>query len=155
MSSKLIVFSIKSTYSIVNTKIYGMRNKALLKGYNAALKWSKRLDVLAVARKRVVTLSSISLVWAAEIQKRALDSMIGVAGKPTTTTPIFLFNISRPNALETQTPPHQFSRSSFQTKLTKLSLMRLFLFYYEGLLRNYYEGNPFGFIWTFIDLKPC
>lgn len=44
-------------------------------------------------------MSSISLVWAAEMQKRALDSMMGVAGKPTTTVPMFLFNISRPNAL--------------------------------------------------------
>lgn len=34
------------------------------------------------------------------MQKRALDSMMGVAGKPTTTVPMFLFNISRPNALK-------------------------------------------------------
>ncbi len=47
-----------------------------------------------------LTVSSISLVWAAETQKRALDSMMGVAGKPTTTVPMFLFNISRPNALK-------------------------------------------------------
>lgn len=47
-----------------------------------------------------LTVSSVSLVWAAETQKRALDSMMGVAGKPTTTVPMFLFNISRPNALK-------------------------------------------------------
>lgn len=29
--------------------------------------------------------------------------MIGVAGKPTTTTPMFLFSISRPNALPERT----------------------------------------------------
>lgn len=45
-------------------------------------------------------MSSISLVWAAETQKRALDSMMGVAGKPTTTVPMFLLSISRPNALK-------------------------------------------------------
>ena len=33
------------------------------------------------------------------MQKRTLDSMMGVAGKPTTTTPMFLFNISLPKAL--------------------------------------------------------
>lgn len=49
---------------------------------------------------RQLTVLSISLVWAAEMQKRALDSMMGVAGKPTTTVPMFLFNISRPNALK-------------------------------------------------------
>lgn len=42
----------------------------------------------------------MSFVCAAEMQNRARDSMIGVAGKPTTTTPMFLFNISLPNALE-------------------------------------------------------
>ncbi len=47
----------------------------------------------------LITLSSISLVWAADTQKRALASAIGVAGKPTTTTPIFLFNMARENAL--------------------------------------------------------
>lgn len=46
-----------------------------------------------------ITLLSMSFVWAAEMQKRARDSMMGVAGKPTTTTPMFLFNISLPNAL--------------------------------------------------------
>lgn len=46
-----------------------------------------------------LTVSSISLVWAADTQKRALDSMMGVAGKPTTTVPMFLFSISRPKAL--------------------------------------------------------
>lgn len=52
-------------------------------------------------KKTWLTVSSISLVWAAEMQKRALDSMIGVAGKPTTTVPMFLFIISRPKALKT------------------------------------------------------
>lgn len=52
---------------------------------------------------RQLTVFSISLVWAAETQKRALDSMMGVAGKPTTTVPMFLFNISRPNALKKAT----------------------------------------------------
>lgn len=46
-----------------------------------------------------VTSSRMGLVWAAEMQKRTLDSMMGVAGKPTTTTPMFLFNISLPKAL--------------------------------------------------------
>lgn len=46
-----------------------------------------------------VTLSRMGLVWAAEMQKRTLDSMMGVAGKPTTTTPMFLFSISLPKAL--------------------------------------------------------
>lgn len=53
-------------------------------------------------KKTWLTVSSISLVWAAEMQKRALDSMIGVAGKPTTTVPMFLFIISRPKALKRQ-----------------------------------------------------
>lgn len=44
-------------------------------------------------------MSSISLVWAADTQKRARDSMMGVAGKPTTTVPMFLLSISRPKAL--------------------------------------------------------
>lgn len=39
------------------------------------------------------------MVWAADTQKRALASVMGVAGKPTTTTPIFLFNMARENAL--------------------------------------------------------
>lgn len=47
----------------------------------------------------VVTWSRICLVCAAEMQKRTLDSMMGVAGKPTTTTPMFLFSISLPKAL--------------------------------------------------------
>lgn len=49
---------------------------------------------------KVLTVSSISLVWAADTQKRARDSMMGVAGKPTTTVPMFLLNISRPKALQ-------------------------------------------------------
>ena len=55
-------------------------------------------------RQADLTVSSISLVCAADTQKRALDSMIGVAGNPTTTVPMFLFTISLPNALQhTQT----------------------------------------------------
>lgn len=42
---------------------------------------------------------SIALVCAADKQKRARASVIGVAGKPTTTTPIFLSSISREKAL--------------------------------------------------------
>lgn len=41
----------------------------------------------------------MSLVCAADTQNLALDSMMGVAGKPTTTVPMFLFTISLPNAL--------------------------------------------------------
>lgn len=41
-----------------------------------------------------LTLSSISFVWAAERQNLARDSMIGVAGKPTTTIPSPLFKHS-------------------------------------------------------------
>lgn len=51
-------------------------------------------------KTKALTVSSISLVWAADTQKRARDSMIGVAGKPTTTVPMFLFSISRPKALQ-------------------------------------------------------
>lgn len=40
----------------------------------------------------VLTVSSISRVCAAETQNRARASARGVAGNPTTTTPIFLFN---------------------------------------------------------------
>lgn len=47
------------------------------------------------------TWSSISRVCAADRQKRARASVIGVAGKPTTTTPIFLSSISRAKALIT------------------------------------------------------
>lgn len=47
----------------------------------------------------VCTWSSMALVCAADTQKRALASVIGVAGKPTTTTPIFLCSISREKAL--------------------------------------------------------
>lgn len=58
--------------------------------------------VCPAATSYQLTVSSISLVWAAETQKRALDSMMGVAGKPTTTVPMFLFTISRPKALKRQ-----------------------------------------------------
>ncbi len=47
----------------------------------------------------VYTWFSMALVCAADRQKRARASVIGVAGKPTTTTPIFLASISRANAL--------------------------------------------------------
>jgi hypothetical protein len=43
------------------------------------------------------------LVWAADRQNLALDSMIGVAGNPTTTTPMFRFSISLPKALQRET----------------------------------------------------
>lgn len=46
------------------------------------------------------TWSSISLVCAADRQKRARASVMGVAGKPTTTTPIFRSSISRAKALD-------------------------------------------------------
>lgn len=42
--------------------------------------------------------SSISLVWDADRQNLALDSMMGVAGNPTTTTPMLRFSNSRPKA---------------------------------------------------------
>ena len=45
------------------------------------------------------TWSSMALVCPADRQKRARASEIGVAGKPTTTTPIFLSSISLANAL--------------------------------------------------------
>lgn len=54
-------------------------------------------------KDETLTVSSISLVWAADKQNLALDSMMGVAGKPTTTTPMFRFSISRPNALPERT----------------------------------------------------
>lgn len=47
----------------------------------------------------VYTWFRMSLVCAADRQKRARASVIGVAGKPTTTTPIFLSSISRAKAL--------------------------------------------------------
>ena len=47
-----------------------------------------------------LTLSNISRVWAADKQNLVRDSIRGVAGNPTTTTAMFLFNISRPNALK-------------------------------------------------------
>lgn len=46
------------------------------------------------------TWSSMSLVCAADRQKRARASVMGVAGKPTTTTPILRSSISRAKALE-------------------------------------------------------
>lgn len=45
------------------------------------------------------TWSSMALVCPADRQKRARASVIGVAGKPTTTTPIFRSSISLANAL--------------------------------------------------------
>lgn len=61
--------------------------------------WNRLIDWV-VGLSGGLTVLSISLVCAAEMQKRARDSMMGVAGKPTTTVPMFLFNISRPNALK-------------------------------------------------------
>lgn len=49
--------------------------------------------------KCVCTWFSMALVCDADRQKRARASVIGVAGKPTTTTPIFLSSISRAKAL--------------------------------------------------------
>jgi len=57
-------------------------------------------DCPVYRRKEAVTWSSMRLSWAAERQKRARDSMIGVAGNPTTTTAIPRFRHSRPNALK-------------------------------------------------------
>ena len=48
----------------------------------------------------VLTVSNISRVCAAETQNRALASARGVAGKPTTTTPIFLFSRCLAKALK-------------------------------------------------------
>lgn len=47
----------------------------------------------------VLTVSNISRVCAADTQNRALDSVIGVAGNPTTTTPIFFSNMRLAKAL--------------------------------------------------------
>jgi len=47
-----------------------------------------------------LTSSIICGVWAADKQNRARDSMMGVAGKPTTTVATPRFSISRPNALQ-------------------------------------------------------
>lgn len=46
-----------------------------------------------------LTVSNISRVCAADTQNRALDSVIGVAGNPTTTTPIFFSNMRLAKAL--------------------------------------------------------
>lgn len=48
------------------------------------------------------TSSNISFVCEADRQKRALHLVIGVAGKPTTTTPIPLFRLSLENFLKFQ-----------------------------------------------------
>lgn len=48
----------------------------------------------------LLTLSSISFVWAADKQNLARDSIMGVAGKPTTTIPSPLFKHSLPRALK-------------------------------------------------------
>ena len=55
--------------------------------------------VLTNSLAHSLTLSSISRVCAAERQNLVRDSIKGVAGNPTTTTAMFLFSISRPNAL--------------------------------------------------------
>lgn len=46
-----------------------------------------------------LTVSNISRVCAADTQKRALDSVMGVAGNPTTTTPMFFSNMRLAKAL--------------------------------------------------------
>lgn len=48
----------------------------------------------------LLTSSSISFVCAADKQNLARDSIMGVAGKPTTTIPSPLFKHSLPNALK-------------------------------------------------------
>lgn len=48
----------------------------------------------------ILTVSNISRVCAAETQNRARASARGVAGNPTTTTPIFLFNKCLAKALK-------------------------------------------------------
>lgn len=50
----------------------------------------------------ILTVSNISRVCAAERQNRARPSARGVAGNPTTTTPIFLFNRCLAKALKTK-----------------------------------------------------
>lgn len=47
----------------------------------------------------MLTVSNISRVCAADTQNRALDSVMGVAGNPTTTTPMFFSNIRLAKAL--------------------------------------------------------
>lgn len=53
--------------------------------------------------RKMQTLSIIALVWPAETQNRARDSMMGVAGNPTTTVPSPRFKHSLPNILEIET----------------------------------------------------
>lgn len=66
-------------------------------------RWKKKTPSNASKRNFMLvglsTWFSMALVCAAETQKRARASVIGVAGKPTTTTPIFLSSISRAKAL--------------------------------------------------------
>lgn len=50
----------------------------------------------------MLTVSNISRVCAADTQNRALDSVIGVAGNPTTTTPIFFSNMRLAKALQSE-----------------------------------------------------
>ncbi len=85
----------------LNTHLYFTRQKS---NTDRVWKQQQRIQIEIDMSMRfwvlwLITLSSISLVWAADTQKRALASAIGVAGKPTTTTPIFLFNMARENAL--------------------------------------------------------
>lgn len=69
----------------------------VLYGLSCCLKWIQGRVSLCSAG---FTWSSISLVCAADRQKRARASVMGVAGKPTTTTPIFRSSISRAKALD-------------------------------------------------------
>ena len=59
-----------------------------------------RVHVLIVCVPPAPTLSSMARVCAADTQKRARASVMGVAGKPTTTTPIFLASMALENALQ-------------------------------------------------------
>lgn len=61
----------------------------------------------------VLTVSNISRVCAADTQNRALDSVIGVAGNPTTTTPIFFFNMSLAKALRKEKVDREKSKINY------------------------------------------
>lgn len=68
-----------------------------------------------------LTLSNISRVWAADKQNLVRDSIRGVAGNPTTTTAMFLFNISRPNALKKENNGFLFYNQRPTKKLAHLT----------------------------------
>ena len=67
-----------------------------------------------------LTLSNISRVWAADKQNLVRDSIRGVAGNPTTTTAMFLFNISRPNALKKENNGFLFYNQRPTKKLAQI-----------------------------------